>query len=358
MKKVIFIAGGGTGGHIYPGLAVAQALQKEDSDIDIHFIGTQRGLENKIIPQNNFKLHLISIGGLNSVSFFKKILVLLKFPVAFFQCIKLLLKYRPKYVFGVGGYSSGPMVLTAALLGFKTAIFESNAVPGITNRILSKFVNTSFTLFEESKKYLKSKTVEIFGFPVRNNMSTSPKRLHKGLRVLIFGGSQGARGINIAVSEALTKNKTSDDIEFIHQIGRLDYSKYKDLYKNVLNVRCVEYLDPIKEYYDWADVVFCRAGASTLSELSACGKAAVLVPFPYAADDHQKKNAESMVRRGASEMILQKDFTGDVFLNKVMQFKKGKDKLLELEKNIQKTYIPNAAQNIAKYMLGQIERST
>lgn len=357
MKKIIFIAGGGTGGHIYPGLAVAQALQKENSEIEIHFIGTSHGLESKIIPQNGFRLHLISIGGLNSVSLLKKIKVLFKFPLAFVQCVSLLLKYRPAYVFGVGGYSSGPMVLTASVLGFRTALFESNAIPGITNRILSKFVNTSFTLFEESKKYLKSKTVEIFGFPVRNNMSASPKRLHKGLRVLIFGGSQGARGINIAVADALTKNKIPDDIEFIHQIGRLDYLKYRDIYKNVLNVRCVEYLDPIKEYYDWADVVFCRAGASTLSELSACAKAAVLVPFPYAADDHQTKNAESMVRRGASEMILQKDFTGEVFFDKVIQFKKDKDQLLELEKNIQKIYIPSAAQNIAKYVLGQIDRN-
>lgn len=359
MKKVIFVAGGGTGGHIYPGLAVAQALQKEDPNVEVHFVGTEYGLEKKIIPQNNFPLHMISIGGLNSVSFFKKLVVFLKFPIAFFQCVFLILKYRPVYVFGVGGYSSGPLVLTAALLGRRTAIFESNAIPGITNRILSRFVSASFTLFEESKKYLKTKTTEIFGFPVRNNMQPSPRREpSKALRVLIFGGSQGARGINITVSEAINKYSNEfKDVEFVHQTGRLDYPTYKDFYKNNSNVKCLEFLDPIKSYYDWADLIFCRAGASTLSELAACGKAAVLVPFPFAADDHQKKNAESMVKRGAAQMILQKDFTAETFAKTVHDFKNKPEKVFELEKNIQKTYIPNAAQNIAKFILGSIERN-
>lgn len=353
MRKTIFIAGGGTGGHIYPGLAVAQALKKEDPSLDIRFVGTSYGLENKIIPQNNFPLHLISIGGLNGVPFFKKLLVLLKFPIAFIQCVGLILKYNPLYVFGVGGYSSGPFVLTAALLGKPTAIFESNAIPGVTNRILSKFVSVSFTLFEESKKYLKTKTIELFGFPVRNNMSLSPKRDNKNLRVLVFGGSQGARGINITVSQALNKfSNELKDIEIVHQTGKLDYPSYKNLYDGKSNVKCLEYLDPIKNYYDWADVLVCRAGASTLSELAACGKAAVLVPFPFAADDHQKKNAESMQNRGASKMILQKDFTAENFLKTIQSFEENKEKILELEKNIQKTYIPNAAQNIAKYILG------
>lgn len=357
MKKVIFVAGGGTGGHIYPGLAVAQALQKEDPNVEIHFVGTAYGMEKNIIPKNNYPLHMIDIGGLNSVSVFKKILVLLKFPLAFFQCVFLILKYRPAYVFGVGGYSSGPFVLTAALLGRKTSLFESNAIPGITNRILSSFVDASFTLFEESKKYLKTKTVEIFGFPVRGTMSPSPKREKSNLRILVFGGSQGARGINITVSQAMNKfPKELADIELVHQTGKLDYPSYKNLYDGKTNVKCLEFLDPIKNYYDWADLIFCRAGASTLSELSACGKAAVLIPFPFAADDHQKKNAESMVKRGASEMILQKEFTAEAFLKKVQEFKENPEKIFELEKNIQKTYIPNAAQNIAKFILGSIER--
>ncbi len=352
MKKTIFIAGGGTGGHIYPGLAIAQALQKEDSSLDIRFVGTSYGLENKIIPQNNFPLHLINIGGLNGVPFFKKILVLMKFPIAFFQCMYLILKYRPLFVFGVGGYSSGPFVLTSALLGKSTALFESNAHPGITNIILSQFVKVSFTLFEESKNYLKTKIVETFGFPVRNNMALAPKRDNKNLRVLIFGGSQGARGINITISNALNKfPEELSDVEFVHQTGKVDFPTYKDTYANKKNVKCMEYLDPIKNYYDWADLIFCRAGASTLSELAACGKAAVLIPFPFAADDHQKKNAESMVNRGAALMILQKNFTAEAFLKTVVDFKNNREKILELEKNIQKTYIPNAAQNIAKYIL-------
>jgi UDP-N-acetylglucosamine--N-acetylmuramyl-(pentapeptide) pyrophosphoryl-undecaprenol N-acetylglucosamine transferase len=351
--KRIFIAGGGTGGHIYPGLAIAQALKKEDPACDIHFVGTKYGLEAKIIPQNNFPLHLISVGGLKNTSLWNKLLVFLKFPYVFFQCVYLILKYRPAFVFGVGGYSSGPFVLTAVAMFRKTALFESNAVPGITNRILSRFVDTSYTLFEESKKYLKSKRVLIYGFPVRGAMQPSPERNNKNLRVLIFGGSQGARGINITVSQALNKFPGElQNVEFIHQTGKLDFPTYQGFYQGRPNVQCMEYLDPIKNYYDWADVVFCRAGASTLSELAACGKAAVLIPFPFAADDHQRKNAESLVNRKAAEMILQKDFTAENFLKYIKDFQVRKNHIQELENNIKRVYIPNAAQNIAREILG------
>jgi len=351
-SKKIFIAGGGTGGHIYPGLAIAQAIKKEDPSCEVHFVGTKHGLENKIIPQNNFKLHLIDIGGLKNTSFLKKIFVFLKFPLAFLQCVSLLLKYRPAFVFGVGGYSSGPFVLTASLMGFKTALFESNAAPGITNRILSRFVQTSFTLFEELRQYLKSKKVLIYGFPVRGSMAPSPARKDSGLKVLIFGGSQGARGINMTVSQAINKYPQElKEIEFVHQTGKLDFPSYKDFYKERPNVKCLEYLDPIKDYYDWADLVVCRAGASTLSELSACGKAAILVPFPFAADNHQQKNAESLVRKNAARMCLQKDFTPELFMKLVLEFKNNRDEIAALENNIKSLYIPNAATNIAKDIL-------
>lgn len=352
MKRRIFIAGGGTGGHIYPGLAIAQELQKADPEIEIHFVGTRHGLESKIIPSNGFPLHYISVGGLKNVIWYKKLFIFFKFPIVFFQCLYLLIKYKPQFVFGVGGYSSGPFVLTAAIIGKKTALFESNAQPGITNRILSYFVGTSFTLFEESQKYLKSKEVILSGFPVRGQMTLSPKRKNSNLHVLIFGGSQGARGINITASEMIRKfSDQLQDVEFVHQTGRLDFLTYQKLYQDAKNVECREYLDPIKQYYDWADLVICRAGASTISELSACGKAAIFIPFPFAADNHQQKNAESLESIGAAEMILQKNFTSDLFFKKIQEFKSNKEKILELELQIHKRYKANAAKTIVEKIL-------
>lgn len=354
-KKTILIAGGGTGGHIYPGLAIAQELKKIESSIDIHFVGTKQGLESRIIPQNNYPIHYLSISGFNNLSLYQKVVALLKLPVAFFQTLNLLFKLKPDFIFGVGGYASGPMVLMASLLGYPTALFESNAIPGLTNRILSYFVRTSFSLFEESKNFLKSKEIYLNGFPVRGQMELCPERSHQNLRVLVFGGSQGARGINKTVSEALVNfDKEFQGIDFVHQTGKLDFEKIEPLYKNIKNVEVMEYLDPIKKYYDWADVIFCRAGASTISELSACGKAAVLIPFPYAADDHQRKNALSLAQKNASLFIDQKEFTKERFLTLVDFFKTHREEISKLEKNIHVLHKKDAAKSIATYIMGKI----
>lgn len=346
MSDAVIIAGGGTGGHVYPALAVAQALQKQKSDLRIYFVGTKQGHESRIIK--DFPIFFLPVSGLNQMSLLQKTLTLLKIPFAFLMSIFILLKVRPKYVLGVGGYASGPFVLMAALMGFKTGLFESNAIPGITNRWLSRFVGTCMTLFEESKKYFKNKNVILTGFPVRSSMLASPQRVNGKLKVLVFGGSQGARGINATVSEALTLYKKElAGFEFVHQTGKLDFATISPRYKDHVNVTCLEYLDPIKKYYDWADVVFCRAGASTLSELSVCGKAAVLIPFPFAADNHQQKNAESLVQKQAAQMILQKEFTPEVFKKKVLEFAEHRDVIATYEQNIQRLYKAGAAETIA-----------
>ncbi len=356
MTKNIIIAGGGTGGHVYPGLAVAQALLKKDPTLKIFFVGTRQGHESRIIPQNNFPIFYLPVSGLNQTSILQKIITLIKLPFAFLRSLYILLKLKPAFVFGVGGYASGPFVLVAALCGFKTSLFESNAIPGITNRWLSRYVKSCLTLFEESREYFRNTNVVVTGFPVRNNMTVSPKRSGDKLRVLVFGGSQGARGINNTVSQALIQfKKDLAPFEFVHQTGKLDFSAISSLYKDHVNVKCLEYLDPIKKYYDWADVVFCRAGASTLSELAANGKAAVLIPFPHAADNHQQKNGESLLSKNAAQMILQKDFTPETFREKVLKFSMDRDILLNLESNIQKLNKPGAADAIATHILGYLK---
>lgn len=354
MSRTIIIAGGGTGGHVYPAVAIAQALQTQNPEHKIHFVGTKQGHEVRIIK--DYPLHFIPVAGLNQMSVLQKLITLAKLPFAFLLSAWILFKLKPKYVLGVGGYASGPFVLTAALLGFKTGLFESNAIPGITNRWLSRFVGCCMTLFEESKKYFKNSNVILTGFPVRNSMGVSPQRPQGKLRVLIFGGSQGARGINSSVSQALLEfKKELAGFEFVHQTGKLDFATISPRYKDHVNVTCLEYLDPIKKYYDWADIVFCRAGASTISELTTCGKAAVLIPFPFAADNHQQKNAESLVFKQAAQMILQKDFTPEVFKNKVLEFAKNPSTIATYEANIQKLAKPGAADHIATLILTAIK---
>lgn len=356
MKKHVIIAGGGTGGHIYPALAIAESLKSQNPGVQISFVGTRGGQEVRLVK--DYPLYFLPVGGLNQVGWIQKIMVLVKLPWAFILSLWLLIKIRPQYVLGVGGYASGPFVLLASILGFQTGIFESNAMPGITNRWLSRFVKTSFVLFEESKEHLKSSNIQTTGFPVRGSMELSPKREKENLRVLVFGGSQGARGINITVSQALAQYKEDlSQVEFVHQTGRRDFEKIAPQYKGFSNVQCLEYLDPIKKYYDWADVIFCRAGASTLSELSACGKFAILIPFPYASDNHQQKNAESLVQKNAAQMILQKQFTPEVFKLKIQEIQNHPDQIQRYEEQIHALHKEGAAQYIAKEILNKTKKS-
>ncbi|MCB0361601.1 MAG: undecaprenyldiphospho-muramoylpentapeptide beta-N-acetylglucosaminyltransferase [Bdellovibrionales bacterium] len=369
MNKRVFIAGGGTGGHIYPALAIASALKKIDSDIEIHFVGSSTGMEARIIPTEGFALHLLSIGRLNrNVGWVERLKTLVKLPLSLLKSYALLMRYRPQLILGVGGYASAPVVLVGALLGYPSVIWEPNAYPGLANRWLARWVNLALVVFEEAKLILepKIKRIRLIGLPVREsvenlieqvNSEKTPDLENKSqpFRVLVFGGSQGARGINNIVSEALVKRgELLKDFEFVHQTGSQDYSIIKEKYeKNQLQVQVEvrEYLPEIFKQYHWADLVVCRAGVSTISELAAIGKPAVLIPFPFASDNHQQKNAEAVLNKDAACMILQKDLTLDSFCETLLALKKDPGWRKRLSQNIRQLHYPKAAHETAQLLV-------
>jgi UDP-N-acetylglucosamine--N-acetylmuramyl-(pentapeptide) pyrophosphoryl-undecaprenol N-acetylglucosamine transferase len=362
-RKNVVIAGGGTAGHIYPGIAIARAIQAQHPDYEIHFVGTAAGLEGKIVPREGFPLHMISIGKLNHAGgIFSKIKTLLGMPRAFVQSIALLMELKPQAILGVGGYASGPFVLVASLMGFRTAIWEPNAYPGMTNRWLSRVAGKSFVVFEEAAKFLKSDSISQVGIPIRKEVEalakkeTAPANVGKGAQefhILVFGGSQGARSINMAVQEAVLKGgEWLTNTKIVHQTGPLDFPAVSEAYRGQTHAEAHEYLYQIEKNYDWADLIVCRAGASTVAEVAASGKPAIFIPLPWAADDHQRKNAESLYDQKAAAMILQKDLTADFLIQKIEELKKDSQVREEMRRNLAKFYKPQAAEKMAELLLG------
>lgn len=361
-RKNVVIAGGGTAGHIYPGIATARALQAQHPDYDIHFVGTATGLESKIIPKEGFPLHLIKVGKLNqSGGLLQKVKTLLGMPRAFVQSIALLMELKPQAVLGVGGYASGPFVFVASLLGFRTAIWEPNAFPGMTNRWLSRVAGKSFVVFKDSARFLKSRSICQVGIPIRKevealaNKVPSTVGLEKSsqeFHILVFGGSQGARSINNAVKEAVLKGGDwLNNLKIIHQTGPLDFPTISEAYRGLSQIEAYEYLYQIEQNYEWADLIICRAGASTVAEVAASGKPAIFIPLPWAADDHQRKNAESLYEQKAADMILQKDLTPESLIQKIEELKKDAKTRDEMRKNLAKFYQPRAAEKMAELLL-------
>lgn len=355
----ILIAAGGTGGHIYPALAMADAFLKIRPDTRIEFVGTRSGLENKIIPAKGFPLHHLPIGRLNSnVAFFERVKTLLLMPFAFVKSFLVLRKVKPDFVLGVGGHASGPLLLVAALCGYRSAIWEPNAMPGMANRWLSRFVDDCWVVFDEAKRQLKSSRMHRAGMPVREEIenikpaSGEPREFN----ILITGGSQGARGINNTVSEMIRQNgEWMKDIRFVHQTGPFDFARISPLYDGIANVEVREFLHDMGERYARADLVISRSGTGTLSELAACGKAAILIPLPTAADDHQRKNAESLVQKGAAQMIIQKDLTVDSLRAAIQSLRADSARREKMMAAIRTFHQPRAAETLVREFVERIE---
>ncbi|OQW47310.1 MAG: hypothetical protein A4S09_16070 [Proteobacteria bacterium SG_bin7] len=359
MSDCVVIAGGGTGGHLYPAIAIAQELQRENRHIQVHFVGTPMGLEVHIVPKAGYPLHLISVGQLNkSVGIVTRIRTLLLMPLSIFSCIRLLVKVKPKFVLGVGGYASGPFVMMAGLFGIPSALWEPNAYPGLANRILKFFVKYIFVVFPESGKYFGGRKVIPVGLPVRAKIKYVPRTelIGRKFRVLIFGGSQGARAINKIVGEAITRDRSwYSDIEFVHQVGKFDMEWASSVYSGIGgNVKYFQFLDDMEERYAWCDLVVCRGGISTISELAAAQRAGIIIPLPSAADNHQQKNAETLVNANAAQMILQKDFNADTFKKMILDYKNHPEKLVSIETNVKRFYKPGAAEEIARLILKDV----
>ena len=318
----VMIAGGGTGGHVFPGIALAEEVVTRHPDNDVVFAGTARGLEAKVVPAAGFPIELIQVQGLKGKGLLRLVANLLLLPRAFVQCWRILRRWHPDIVVGVGGYASGPVVLAAWLLRIPTALQEQNALAGFTNRVLGLFVQAAFTAFPEAGRYFARRKVYQLGNPIRRELMDNymrPSQVHEKLRLLVFGGSQGAHALNMRVIEALPHlADLRDRLEIVHQTGARDRGAVEKGYGAVgfkPDVR--EFITNMSDAYARSDLVVCRAGATTLAELTVCKKASILIPFPAAADNHQVMNAKSLVDAGAAVMIEEKDLTGELLAHEI-----------------------------------------
>lgn len=359
--KKIIIAGGGTGGHIYPAIAIGRALQKADPEVEIRFVGTEGGLESKIMKRENLSLDLIQSGKLNfSGSPLKKIKTLLKIPVGLLQSLLLILKHKPDFVLGVGGYASAPFVMMSALLRKKTAIWEPNAHPGMANRLLSKLVNKSYLVFEDSKKHLSSSDTKVFGMPLREEieqaLSEERAKISDRLTILCFGGSQGSLFLNEKISDFIIKNPAlREKIYLIHQTGPLDYENMKKKYGSIDNVDVHEFIYDMPNQYRKADIQFCRGGASTIAEAAAFGVVPLIVPLP-AADDHQLRNAEVVMQNKAGFLFKQNQFNEAEFAKTIELLQQNDSLRKEMALNLRKLAPQRAASQIAQDILRNVQK--
>jgi UDP-N-acetylglucosamine--N-acetylmuramyl-(pentapeptide) pyrophosphoryl-undecaprenol N-acetylglucosamine transferase len=343
----VMIAAGGTGGHIYPGIAVAKEIVQRAPDSIVRFIGTAKGLEKKLVPEAGFELSLIKSSGLKNVGLMGKIRGALIMPQSFFEAWKLIKDFRPDVVIGAGGYVSGPVVLMAYFMGVPAMVMESNALPGFTNRKLARFVDKAALTFPEAEKFFPGKGV-ITGNPVRKEFfEIEPKqREENNFHLLIFGGSQGSRAINTAMVEALRfLDGRLEKMRVTHQTGESQFATVSKDYAEAgwQGTEVRPYITDMMSAFAESDLIICRAGATTCAELAAAGKASIMVPLPSAADDHQRKNAEALEAAGAAKMILQADLSGERLANEIKAFIDAPEKVSEMEQAARKLAKADAA---------------
>lgn len=312
----IAIAGGGTGGHLFPGVAIAEEFRRRDRDARVLFIGTNRGLEARVLPGIGFDLATLDVEGIKGRGFARSAAALAKIPRSLLQSRRIIGRFAPDIVIGVGGYASGPAVLAARFMGLPTAIAEQNAIPGETNRVLGKFADRIFVSFPETARWFRADRVRVTGNPIRAAIAGGTRRSRKPgepFTVLVFGGSQGAHRINLAVLEALPHlADMKERLRIIHQTGEDDLETVKKGYgEHSMDAEALPFITDMASAYGNADLLVCRAGATSIAEITASGKAALLIPFPHAVNDHQTKNAELLVNRGAAEMIPERDLSGE-----------------------------------------------
>jgi UDP-N-acetylglucosamine--N-acetylmuramyl-(pentapeptide) pyrophosphoryl-undecaprenol N-acetylglucosamine transferase len=305
----VILAGGGTGGHVIPALAIARELESSYS-AECCFIGTRRGIETRLVPAAGFPLELIEVGALNQVSLATRAKTMLGLPLAMLSSLRIVRRFRPDVMIGVGGYASGPAMLAAVLRRVPTVAFEPNVVPGFANRMVAPFVSAAAVHFEETKKYFRN--CRVTGVPVRAEFFELPQRdPATPPTLLVFGGSQGARAINQAVTGAVaTLRDRIAGVRLLHQTGERDYDTTVAAYEKLgVPVEVYKFMDNMPAMFACADLIVSRAGASTVAEIAAAGKPSIFVPFPKAADDHQRRNAEAMQRAGAAVMLEERDLT-------------------------------------------------
>jgi UDP-N-acetylglucosamine--N-acetylmuramyl-(pentapeptide) pyrophosphoryl-undecaprenol N-acetylglucosamine transferase len=355
MARTILIAAGGTGGHLFPGIAVADELKARDPETRVVFVGTPRGLESRLVPKAGYELEMLPILPLNGVGFVRMVKGVLALPWAMVKAVQLVRRRRPEAVLGVGGYAGGPIVLVAALLRIPTVVLEPNAKPGFTNRVLKPFVRHAACSYEETRRLFGSKGV-VTGNPVRGGFAKLAPKWHvPPLTLLTFGGSQGARIINRTLVAAIPRLPGPEQLKLVHQTGPASRDEVAEGYNAAgRKAEVLAFLDDMETRFAQADLVLCRSGATTAAELTAAGKASVLVPFARAADDHQRGNARALEAAGAARMIEEKDLTPERLAAVVTELLSDPTKLTAMEEAARRLARPDAAARVADLLEGKV----
>lgn len=358
MKRKLLIAGGGTGGHLFPGIAVAEEWVSRGGDV--LFAGSTRGLERDIIPRYGYPLYLLSASKLKGGGILRKIKTLIKLPRIFFEAFLLLKKVKPDVVLGIGGYVSGPLLFLARIMQMKTSIIEQNIYPGLTNRWLGRWVHRIFITYDETSAFFKKKKVRAFGNPTMKKIRDFSLKLKSVERqaenyptLLVCGGSQGAHVLNEVFIKSLNQlQRHFPQIFVYHQTGEKDYKEVEGAFKkeNIKGQTAPFFFDMEKKYAE-ADLVVSRAGAGILTELALWGLPSILIPYPHAADDHQRKNAEYFATRGASLIILESELTSTLLVRQIIPLLSDQQALSSMSEKARQIGKPDAAQKIVDELL-------
>lgn len=317
----LIVAGGGTGGHLFPGIAIAEEFLARSQNNQVLFVGSERGIEARAIPRLGYQLELVSAAGIRGKGSLAKLKGAIMLLYGYAQSRKILRRFQPDLVLGVGGYASLPMVLAAKGMGIPRYIHEQNALPGMSNKALSRVANKVFISLEESAKFFPKDSTLLTGNPLRRQIlamlaqaSNSTVETRDTLQLFVFGGSQGAHALNVALPQAVAQlpEQLCSRLRITHQTGEQDLQQVQAAYQGIgFGATVRAFIDDMASEYRQADLIVCRAGATTIAEVTALGKACLFVPFPHATDDHQRKNAEALLKKGACELLLEQEIAGN-----------------------------------------------
>lgn len=360
------IAAGGTGGHLYPGVALAREFERQAPGSETIFIGTTRGLETKVVPREGFELMTIEAQGVMGKGWWGAVRGLAVIPVGLVQCLAICRQRRPDIAIGLGGYTSPPLILAALLLGIRRVILEPNVHPGMANRVLSPVANLIFVSFAETARYFRTSKTRVVGTPIRREFlhaQPAEERSQK-LTLLVLGGSQGARSINramIAALPALTAAHPS--LHVIHQTGERDYEEVAAAYRKSSppEMEVVPFLYDIPRAFRQADLIVSRSGATTVAEITVSGKPAIFIPFPHAVQGHQERNARVLERAGAAQVIVDARLSGEVLAGVILALLANPSRLIEMGRCSKALGQADAAEQVVmacRELVHDVKRST
>lgn len=354
----LLIAGGGTGGHLFPGIAVAEEFLSRGKENEVLFVGTERGIEARVLPRLGYPVEFISASGIRGKGNIARLRGMGMLLYSYAQSRAILQKFKPDIVLGVGGYASGPLVLAARGMLIRRFIHEQNAIPGFTNKILSRVAEKVFLSLEESRAFFPKDKSVLTGNPLRRqileDVLLEDARGGKEKKTLfVFGGSAGAHRINTTMAEAAPLlADLSDSIEVIHQTGDKDLEEVRSAYAAAgIKATVVPFIDRMADAYRSADLIICRAGATTIAEITACGKPCIFIPFPFATDDHQRRNAEALLKKGAGFMITEHELSAEALAKDIRRLLADSALLAETGERARGLARLDAAQAIVDEML-------